>query len=95
MLAWFGKPLRPQSETDQLPGGAPPEQNRGKVLWFPANRTIVGRAIISLILLFGPAEYLYVSARLTPRWYAGALSPCLGTLVTAGALETLDSDPIS
>lgn len=46
--------------------------------------------VLALILLFTPMEYLYVCSRLTPRWYAGALSPRLGELVTAGALEVLE-----
>ena len=71
-----------------------PRQKARQVLWFPANRTIAGRAVIALILLFAPADYLYVCARLTPRWYAGALSPRLGALVTAGTLEVL-GDPSS
>jgi hypothetical protein len=46
--------------------------------------------ILALLLFFGPADYLYVCSRLTPRWYAGALSPRLGELVTAGTIEVLE-----
>lgn len=61
------------------------------MLWFPGNHTILGRLVMALILLFGPEDYLYVASRLTPRWYAGELSPRLGTLVAAGALEALEA----
>lgn len=48
--------------------------------------------IAVLLLLGGPTELLYAWCRLNPRSYAGLLTPRLGLLVSAGALDALESD---
>ncbi len=57
--------------------------------------TAFGRAFIAYIVLFGaPAQLLYVTCRLNPRSYLGELAPRLGLLVSAGALDALESEAL-
>jgi hypothetical protein len=59
-------------------------------MWFAPNPTRARRLFIVAVLLFGPAVYLYVWCRLTPRWYTGTCDSRLGVLVTRGQFDFLE-----
>jgi len=69
------------------------ELEKASRVWFPTSLTLLGRALIAYLLLFGgPSELLYVWCRLNPRSYFGVLTPRIGLLVSGGAFDILESD---
>lgn len=72
-------------------GLAPKRVNVLRV-WFLGRLTPLARAVLAVLLLFGPAEILYVWCRLNPRPYDGELVPRYGMLISGGALDAFEGE---